>query len=480
MVPQWEPINALLDGAEALRVAGRRFMSQHEHESDKRYSDRLSSATLFNMTKKVLESWVGKPFSGAIHYSEGTPEQILEWGEDIDLQGNNMAVFLRQWFREGLAKAFAPVMIEMPRLAAPDGRPRSAADDTAEGVRPYWVHVRPENVIYAEALVVDGEETLSHVRIREVVQKRDGFAEILEEKIRVYDAGVKLLDGAMTPTTVKVYRRVEKKDRRKGQQEWVQEGPTIELGISFIPLVTFYADRLDVMRGISPLNDLAGLNIRWWQSNSDQISCLTVARFPILAVSGGTDEDQVLKIGPYQYISIPDPTGRAYYVEHSGQALESGRKELLDLEEQMASYAVEMMKRRPANTTATGRVLDNREATSPLEDAAIRFNDAVAQALHYTAVYGKLPDENGGEVEINTEFALSKGDVEAYELLKEARRNMDISRQKFFDEAMRLGAIDEEFDYDENVRQLEKEKSFLPEPKPPTPSAKPKPKPKKE
>jgi hypothetical protein len=473
MVPQWEQINALLGGAEMVRAASRRFMSQHEYESDKRYADRLASNTLFNMTKKVLESWVGKPFSGAIHYSKETPEQILEWGEDIDLQGNNMAVFLRQWFREGLAKAFAPVMVEMPRLATPEGRVRSAADDVAEGVRPYWVHVRPENVIYAEAHVVNGRETLTHVRIREVVQKMDGFAEVLEERIRVYNAG----DAALKiPTKVTVYRRVEKKDRKKGDLEWIPVGPPIELGVTFIPLVTFYADRDGVMRGTSPLLDLAGLNIRWWQSNSDQISCLTVARFPILAVSGGTDEDQVLKIGPYQYISIPDPTGRAYYVEHSGQALESGRKELLDLEEQMASYAVEMMKRRPANTTATGRVLDNREATSPLEDAAIRFNDAVAQALGFTAIYGELPE--GGEVEINTEFALSKGDVEAYELLKEARRNMDISREKFFEEAMRLGAVDEEFDYKENVAQLEKEKSFLPEPAAPAPAAKPKPKPK--
>jgi hypothetical protein len=42
------------------------------------------------------------------------------------------------------------------------------------------------------------------------------------------------------------------------------------------------------MMGISPLRDLAYLNVKHWQSQSDQDTILHVARVPILAISAGT------------------------------------------------------------------------------------------------------------------------------------------------------------------------------------------------
>lgn len=455
MLPEWDQVDTVLGGTQSMRAAKDTFLPQHSAEDEETYADRLASAILLNLTKKILESWVGKPFSSNAQMSKDMPDQVKKWGEDIDLQGNNMHVFLRRWFKGGLSHAYHHVMVEMPRRDLTE-KPRTKADDIKEGVRPYWVPIHPRNVIFATGETIKGREVTTHLRILEVKITRVGFAEVHREQIRVYDAGVPLPEGGKSKTKVTLYQKVD--EPKKNKDEWEQIDQW-ELGIDFIPLVTFYADRSAYMLGTSPLLDLSDLNIRHWQSYSDQIICLTVGRFPILAISGISDDDEELEIGPRKWITIPEPQGRAYFVEPQGTAMESGRKDYMDLEERMALYGVEQLKKRPGNITATGRILDNRESTSPLEDMAIRFNDAVNLALEYTAAWMNLT--TAGTITINTEFALSKAEAEAFEALKEGRRNLDISRTKFLQELMRLGSLDDTFNLKENEAELAKEVDYF-------------------
>src|SRR5690606_14578341 len=115
------------------------------------------------------------------------------------------------------------------------------------------------------------------------------------------------------------------------------------------------------------------------------------SRFPILACSGasGEDSDPVV-VGPNKVLYNPDPQGRFYYVEHTGQAIAAGRTDLQDLEQQMASYGAEFLKRRPGNQTATARALDSAEASSDLQAMVGLFEDAVAHALDITADWMRL------------------------------------------------------------------------------------------
>jgi hypothetical protein len=252
-----------------------------------------------------------------------------------------LTVFSRNWFKEGLAKAFAHVVIDFPSLKEEEREGRTKADDDREGRRPYWVMIKPENVIAAFSQIVDGQEILTHVRIREDIVIQDGFAEVVKERIRVMEPGQWFL--------------YELRKEKGKKEEWVviDNGVT---AVQFVPMVTFYANRSGLMTGKPPIEDLAFLNVRHWQSTADQTSILTVARFPMLAVAGASDQTgSVMAIGPKQLLGTKDPQGRFYYVEHSGKAIGSGRTELLDLEEQMASYGADFLKRRPGNMTATSR-----------------------------------------------------------------------------------------------------------------------------
>src|SRR3546814_20117256 len=72
---------------------------------------------------------------------------------------------------------------------------RTRADDLAEGRRPFWLLVKPENMIFAEADIIVDEQTgelrekFTHVRLRENVIVREGFDQVEKKSIRVIEQG---------------------------------------------------------------------------------------------------------------------------------------------------------------------------------------------------------------------------------------------------------------------------------------------------
>lgn len=228
------------------------------------------------------------------------------------------------------------------------------------------------------------------------------------------------------------------------------------------------------MLGKSPIEDLTDINVAHWQSSSDQRAILTVARFPILAVSGGTDETNKIVLSPFRWLYCPDPQGRFYYVEHGGAAIEEGRRDLQELERQMGEYGAEFLKKRPDRETATARVLDSSEATSPLQDVVLRFQDAMENCLMLTAKWLNIAD--GGSIKIKSDFSSPPGGGESLRTLLEARKNGDLSREAFVKELIRYKVLEEDFDVDGDFNLLEEEAlSFAPmntdETPPPPPAA---------
>lgn len=452
MIDSWARMDTLLGGTPAMRHAGAAYLPQHTEESDTNWNERLGVNILFNAMEITLEHFVGRPFSDPVRLNTDVPESIVEDSKNIDLQGNDMSSFCRQWFREGLAKGYAHVMIDMPAMNEEARVGRTRADDNADGRRPFWQLIRPENMIFAEAMIivdpVSGElrEHYTHVRLHEVVIERVGFAQVVKQRIRVLEPG---------KFQVFELRKV------KGRKEvWVsiEEGTT---GIDFIPIVTYYASRKSFLLTKPPLEDLGFLNIRHWQSMSDQINILTVVRFPMLAVAGATDQaGTVMKIGPRQLLTTKDANGRFYYVEHTGASIESGWRELEKLEEEMEAYGATFLKKDPGNETATGRALDSAESVTPLQDMTTRFIDSVNNAL---SIHGFWLREKGGggTVTITTEFGPEEVTKEDASLLEKLRTGRDISRLAFIKENKRRGVLTDEYDEAEDLKQIVLEDSIL-------------------
>lgn len=442
MLPRWKMIDALLGGTETMRLA-REYLPQYDNETNKNYEARLERATLLNMTEQTLDTLAGKPFREPVVLGDDVPTELEEYAEDIDMQGSNLQAFCRSWFREGWAKGFSHVLVEHPTPEAKtdeagNERPRTLADDRSDGVRPYWVHIKPECLIAAYAMVVHGKEVLTHVRVKEVTVEKAGWEEVEVERIRVLEPGL-----------WQVWKLVDEK-----RDEWAieSEGTTT---LDYVPLVTFYAGkRVGLMEAKPPLADLAFLNVEHWQSKSDQRNVLTVSRFPILAAAGVPAEQKVV-IGPNNFLTTEDPQGKWYYVEHTGAAIQAGQVDLEALEDQMATYGAEYMRKKPGDETATGRALDSAESSSYLAATVRDFQDCVELAMQYTANW--IGQEDGGSVQINDDVDLSEADAAELDTLNKARAARDISRKTYLDELQKRSILSDDFDEEQDAQFLSEE-----------------------
>ncbi|MCK5604245.1 DUF4055 domain-containing protein [Candidatus Pacearchaeota archaeon] len=437
MEPRWWKMGTLLSGTAAMRDAGEEMAPRHEHESVRNYDERIGGNVLFNMVDLTLRMWVGRPFANQIQYTEDFAAHLVPLMDDVDLDGNNLDVYSRRWFRDGVAKAFSHTLVEFPRVGPAIVGPRTLADDDRMNIRPYFVHVGPEQVIFALATRIDGKEVLTHVRISEEVITLDGWEQVVTEQIRVLELDYVDMGTDDEPDFIRKVRvDIHQQDEKKN---WVVV-ETWHMDIDFIPLVTFYADRQGFMLGRSPLDDLADLNIRHWQSMSDQVSILTVARFPMLACSGGDDEESKLVIGPKEWLYTPDPAARFYYVEHKGAAIAAGEKDLEGLEKRMQSYGAEFTKDRPDRESASARELDSSEATSPLQDVTFRFNDALNVALEIMSVW--MRQKHSGKAGVPTEFTSPQSD----ELLTIYNTWIEggLTTEEYLKELQRRGVLSEE------------------------------------
>lgn len=440
---RWQIINSLLGGTQAMRHTGQFMTPKHAQEDDDNWRRRVDRSVLTNIFKRTIRSLSGRPFTEEIKFDE-IPPALDKLSEDVDKCGNDINVFSRAVFSDGLAKGFSAILVDYPPVTQlnEDGSQRTLADEVRDGSNPYFVHVRPENIIAAFSDVVGGVELLTHVRIRENAVERDGvFGEKVVERIRVLEPGTWVL-----------WEKIKVNNRK---EEWriIDSGET---SLPFIPMVIFYTEREGLMLADPPLMDIANLNVAHWQSSSDQRHILTVARFPILASSGVVDLGTTV-IGPNEHLNTPDTQGRFYYVEHTGAAIEAGRNDLKDLEEDMVTLAMEPLLRKAGNVTATQRAIDAAEGHSELQTMAIKFSDVLTTAYMMAAMWLQIDWPEDASVTVFTEFGPTSQESKDIDQLIKMRAQGDISRESFYGELLRRNFLDIGFDPSKEEQKIEDE-----------------------
>jgi hypothetical protein len=374
--------------------------------------------------------------------------------KDSDREGNSLHVFSHRNFRAGMSKGLAHILVDFPRFSSPDG---TLAGQRNSGAAPYFRQVAAENVIAAYADVVNGQEQYTHVRIwMQSVQRAAQFGEIIVDEILVLEPGKNQL-WRLTDPEKELWTKID---------EWLT-------GISFVPLVTFYADRTGFLEADPPMLDVAHLNVAHWQSESDQTNVLTVTRFPILGASGVTSINQSdhaspsrHRIGPHQVLTASDPQSRFYYVEHTGAAIAAGAAHGQHLEDAMAELAMDLVLRgRSGRITATAHSIDKGEADTALNQMAVDFKEAIEQALRYASAWQaegdaaqrKALSESAGEPKVASNFGLSLRDSQEARDLMEARKHGWITHETLLKEFKRRSILNDEFDIVVELATLAKE-----------------------
>lgn len=425
MEPTWAVTEPLMGGTAAMRAAGEKHLPKWPNEDPEAYKARKGTATLFPAFRRTVSVMVGKPFSKELTLGDDVPAQIKGWATDIDREGVSLHVFAAEMLGEALPHGMAGILVEAPKPVQTTGRVVTKADQDAAGVRPYFVRVMHRQLLGWRTASVDGARRLTQLRIAEDATVEDGaYGEKVVQRVRV-----------LTPGAWELWEKAEAK-AANGDDQWtiIDSGTT---GLAYIPFVPVYGWRAGFMRGQSPLLDLAHLNVKHWQSQSDQDTILHTARVPILAIVGA-DEKTSVTIGGASAVNIP-AGGDMKWVEHGGASIEAGQKSLEALEDQMIQAGAELLVKKPGDRSATESANDAEANKSDLQRITEGFEDSLDQALQMMADYANLG--SGGHVSLYKDFGAATLSDASAQLLVSMAQAGQISDETLIEEMKRRGVL---------------------------------------
>lgn len=433
MKPDLDLVSALMGGTRMMRSCGEKYMPRFPAEDPMAHATRISVATLRPAYKKTVRTLVGKPMAKPIKIEPEPKERWEEILDNIDMQGHNIDSFVADVMEKAIAHGQCHFFVEAPK-AAPG---LTVAQEREQGIRPYFVKVEKSALL---GWTVSGNALMS-VRFKELVkEKKSEFEEAEVEQIRV------LMPGAWQVWRIGA-------DPKK-PDEWAlfDKG---ESSLKEITWVTVFARRTGYMSSEPPLIELAHLNVKHWQSQSDQDNITHIVRVPILAVSG-VDTKFSMTIGSQAAIRLPSG-GDMRYIEHTGNAVGAGKTALDDLVEEMRQAGAEMLVPRGVAATATEVASDNVAQMSDLQRIVRDAQDSFNLGLEFVAKMIGEGEESAPEVSIFNEFDASFMATENSNLILQSQTAGLISKKTALRELQRRGTLSDSIDYDDEQQFISEE-----------------------
>lgn len=444
LAKEWALLEALQEGTPAMRKGRTMFLPKWPNEEAQSYDARVATATLFPAYRRTVSVMAGKPFAEPVTLNEDVPAQVKALAEDVDRMGVNLHAFASEMFDEAMGYGFGGILVDYPDTMVRDdqGRPlpnqprRTVAEIEREGIRPYWVRVKHNQILGWRTETRNGRQVLSQLRLLESVEEEDGdFGTKQVQQVRV-----------LFPGGWQLWREAGK----NGEWEIYREGRT---SLTEIPFAPIYGRREGFMVGKPPMLDLAYLNVKHWQSQSDQDTIEHVARVPILA-GVGIEEGSPITVGANCAVNLPLGADLKY-VEHTGASIKAGADSLIRLEEQMIQSGAELLVKKPGDRSATESANDAEGNKSDLQRMAEMFMDSLDLALYFTAKFMGLP--SGGTVKLFTDFGAGTLSEASAQLVLNIQQGGLITKGTAIKELQRRGVLDETVDAETELALVEAE-----------------------
>ncbi len=432
MAEHWAIVDALLGGTSAMRKAGERYLPRWPNEDAAAYKARLSTATLYPALRRTLNVMAGKPLSKQLIIGDDVPEEVKALLDDVDARGNSLHVFAGEAMYEVLAKGVCGVLADSP----PNTAGPTLAQQVQAGIRPHLALYKADSILGWKSSIEGGKHTLTQLRLAEFTEVDDGdYGTTTVARVRV-----------LTPGAWELWE-----DDGKGEYTLIEQGAT---GLSVIPFVTLYGVRTGFMQGQSPLLDLAHMNVKHWQSQSDQDTILHVARVPLL-VASTDDEDFKLVVGASSAVRLPLGSS-LQYVEHSGAAIAAGVQAIEALEKQMIQTGAELLVQQPGQRSATEANNEAEGNKSELLRIVEQFEDAMDQCLQLLADWIRQGME-GGHISLFKDFTAATLSDASAQLVIAIQQGGLISKHTALREMQRRGIVSPDVEPDEELAQVETE-----------------------
>lgn len=433
-------------GSRKIKQRRRAYLPQHPKEKQENYDIRLNRPSFFNSYARTTGGLTGMVFRRNPVLNDDVPEQMVEDWENIDYAGTHGDVFAKEVCHDMLVAGHAGILVDFPVV----DRRLSRAQEARLGIRPFWVHVKKEDILSWRLRIVNGRVVLTQLVLREFVEQPTGaFGSETVERYRVLRKAIDNTDTLEGPVTFEVWEQRDGKTVKTGLAGEIR-------GVDRIPFVDLYANKIGFLESKPPLIDLAYLALRYYQTNSDMLHAAHIANVPI-PVLRGVAVDQDFEFGPNTALNIADPAGDAHWMETTGAAIGQTKDLLDDMRTEMAVLGLGILERRPATgETATAKRIDRSEKDSQLSSAARSLEDGLERAFAFHAQFLGVADKNGdgGSIMLNKDFLELNLTPEQIRVYIDAVEKGALSIQTLWSILQEGNALPANFNQDEELARL--------------------------
>jgi hypothetical protein len=412
----WGLVEDLKEGTYKIRSEHRKYLPQEARETDDSYDVRLSRSTVVPYLQRIEKMLAGMLVRKPVRL-DGVSDLVREQLFDVSLEGDDLNVWLYTTARTVISYGHCGVLVDAPK----DG----------EKVRPYWVTYEPKNILGWRTEVIDGVRQLTQLRLMEQVVEPDGkYGEKIVKQIRVLEPG---------------RFEIHRKDK-KGEYKLHDEG---EMSIKDkIPFAVAYSNRVGYYESRSPLYDIAELNLKHYQIQSDLDNILHISSVPLLAVFGYPNADEITT-GPNEALSLP-PESRMEYVSPSGDSYDSQFTRLKDIADQINTLSLAaVLGQKLVGESAEAKRIDRSQNDSTMMVIAQQMQDLIDNCLKFHSEY--LNEPNAGSSFVNRDFVTARLEPQEIQSLLQLFTAGTISQETLLTQLSSGEILGDDFDIEEEV-----------------------------
>ena len=412
----WGLIEDLKEGTYKIRSEHRKYLPQLEREVDDSYDRRLSRSNVVPFMQRIEKMLAGMLVRKPVRL-DGVSDLVREQLFDVSLEGDDLNVWLYTTARTVISYGHCGVLVDAPK----DG----------DKVRPYWVTYEPKNILGWRTEVIDGVRQLTQLRLMEQVVEPDGkYGEKIVKQIRVLEPG---------------RFEIHRKDK-KGEYKLHDEG---EMSIKDkIPFSVAYSNRVGYYESRSPLYDIAELNLKHYQIQSDLDNILHISSVPLLAVFGYPNSDEITT-GPSEALSLP-PESRMEYISPSSDSYDSQFRRLEDLKDQINTLSLAaVLGQKLVGETAEAKRIDRSQNDSTMMVVAQQMQDLIDNCLKFHSEY--LNEPNAGSSFVNRDFVTARLEPQEIQSLLALFTAGTISQETLLTQLSSGEILGDDFDVEEEV-----------------------------
>jgi hypothetical protein len=364
----WILIEDLMQGTFGMRQKHRRYLPQEPRELDESYDNRLARSVCppyYQRLERLLAGMLTRKPVRLVDTSDTIREQLF----DVDLNGNDLNVWTYETARKMVRYGHVGTLVDAP----------------ADGGRPYWVNYTPRQILGWRTEANEGKQQLTMLRLQELASVPDGeYGEKVVQQVRV-----------LTPGEYQIHQKDDKGDFRM-----VDEGRT---SLSSIPFSIAYSNHVGFMESRPPLEDIAELNLKTYQIQSDLDNQLHISAVPMLAFYGFPSSAEEVSAGPGEAIAFP-AEGRAEYIEPGGTSFQFQFQRLEQLALQINELGLSaVLGQKLTAETAEAKRINRSQGDSTMMVIAQNMQDMIDNCLQFHAQYlGQ--NEAAGSSRVNRDF----------------------------------------------------------------------------